>query len=170
MWAWSELFSQSPLCVSRGLQRDVVNLSWPIAPSYMSPNAVGGGSCGVSANEYSYVHHVTWRQNKLWRSNSIFNLCVYLWWWQNMNDDSFRFDEDHLAIYIAIHKGKWDCVVGGPPKVSLRSSSRYPRFFTQKFDIFRKTPSVLSNGLRIVWSKLLVYMFHRRFFLFRNLK
>jgi hypothetical protein len=35
----------------------------------------GGGSCGVSANELSYVHHVTRRPNKLWKSNSIFNLC-----------------------------------------------------------------------------------------------
>jgi hypothetical protein len=37
----------------RGLQRDVVYLVWPIASSYMSPNAGGGGSCGVSASEYS---------------------------------------------------------------------------------------------------------------------
>ncbi len=57
-----------------GLQRDVVYLGWPIAPSYMSPNAGVGGSCGVSANEYSST-------NKLWRS--IFNLwycgLVSLW-------------------------------------------------------------------------------------------
>ncbi len=39
----------------RGSQRDVVYLCWPIAPSYMSPNA-GGGGCGVSANEYSCAH------------------------------------------------------------------------------------------------------------------
>ncbi len=32
---------QSSSC--RGLQRDVVYLDWPIAPSYMSPNAGGGG-------------------------------------------------------------------------------------------------------------------------------
>ncbi len=30
-----------------------------------------GGSSGVSANEYSCAHHVTWSPNKLWRSNSI---------------------------------------------------------------------------------------------------
>jgi hypothetical protein len=24
------------------------------------------------------THHVTWSSNKLWRSNSIFNLCFYL--------------------------------------------------------------------------------------------
>ncbi len=37
----------------------------------------GGGSCGVSANEYSCAHHVTWSTNKHWRSTSIFNLCFY---------------------------------------------------------------------------------------------
>jgi hypothetical protein len=31
--------------------------------------AGGGGSCGVSANEYTCAHHVTWSPNKLWRSN-----------------------------------------------------------------------------------------------------
>ncbi len=40
-----------------------------------SPYAVGGGSCEVSANEYSCAHNVTWSRNKLWRSTSIFNLC-----------------------------------------------------------------------------------------------
>ncbi len=38
----------------------------------------GGWSCGVSANEYSCAHHVTWSANKLWRSTSIFNLCLWL--------------------------------------------------------------------------------------------
>ncbi len=37
-----------------------------------------GGTCGVSANDYSCAHHVTWSPNKLWRSNSIFNLWYYL--------------------------------------------------------------------------------------------
>ncbi len=38
----------------RGLQRDVIYLCWPIAPSYMSPNGGRGELrfCGVSANEY----------------------------------------------------------------------------------------------------------------------
>ncbi len=39
---------------------------------------VEGRSCGVSANEYSCTHHVTWSPNKLWRSTSIFNLCSLL--------------------------------------------------------------------------------------------
>jgi hypothetical protein len=33
------------------------------------------GGMGVSANEYSYSHHVTLNPNKLWRSTSMFNLC-----------------------------------------------------------------------------------------------
>jgi hypothetical protein len=52
----------------RGLQRDVVYLGWPIAPSQMSPNA--GGVRGLS----QWVQVGTWSPNKLWRSNSIFNL------------------------------------------------------------------------------------------------
>ncbi len=35
-----------------------------------------GVGCGVSSNDYSCEHHVTWSPNKLWRSTSIFNL----WW------------------------------------------------------------------------------------------
>jgi hypothetical protein len=62
--------SELPWITRRGLQRDVVYLGWPIAPLYMSPNKGGGGSCGVSANETA-VHR---SPNKLWRSNSIFNL------------------------------------------------------------------------------------------------
>jgi hypothetical protein len=33
------------------------------------------GSCGVSANEYSCAHHVTWSPNKLWRSTPYLTLC-----------------------------------------------------------------------------------------------
>jgi hypothetical protein len=35
---------------------DVFYLGWPIAPSYISPNAGGGLRCLVSANEYSCAH------------------------------------------------------------------------------------------------------------------
>ena len=34
-WGWQ--------CMRQGLQRDVVYLGWPIAPSYLSPNVGGGG-------------------------------------------------------------------------------------------------------------------------------
>ncbi len=67
-----------PRLLRRGLQKDVVYLCWPIAPSYMRPNAGGLGGFGVSANEYSCVHHVTLSLNKLWRSTSIFNLWCYV--------------------------------------------------------------------------------------------
>jgi hypothetical protein len=58
--------------VFRGLQGDVVYLSWPIVPLSTS----GEGGCGVSANENSCAHHVTWSPSKLWRSNSKFNLWL----------------------------------------------------------------------------------------------
>ncbi len=48
-------------------------LSWPIAPLIYEPKCGAGGG-GVSANENSCVHHVTWSPNKLRRSNYIFNL------------------------------------------------------------------------------------------------
>jgi hypothetical protein len=38
-----------------------------------------GINCGVSANEYSCAHHVTWIPNKLWRYTFIFNLWFILW-------------------------------------------------------------------------------------------
>ncbi len=46
------------------------------APRFMSPNAEEEGGCGVSANENSCAHHVTWSPNKLCRSTSIFNLWL----------------------------------------------------------------------------------------------
>ncbi len=61
-WSYRSLdllvFVPLPAClcvILRGSQRDVVYLSWPIAPSYeyMSPNAGARGGCGASANEYS---------------------------------------------------------------------------------------------------------------------
>jgi hypothetical protein len=57
---------------SRGSQRDVVCLSWRIAPSYMSPNVGWGG--GVLRGLSHRVQMCTWSSNKLSRSNSIFNL------------------------------------------------------------------------------------------------
>jgi hypothetical protein len=47
-----------------------------IAPSLGAQMWGEEGSCGVSADEYSCAHHVTWSPNKLWRSTSIFNLCI----------------------------------------------------------------------------------------------
>ncbi len=63
----------------RGLQTDVVYLGWPIAPSYMSPNAGEGG--GELRSLSQWVQLCTWSPNKLWRSNSIFNLWFMKIFW-----------------------------------------------------------------------------------------
>jgi hypothetical protein len=63
----------------QGGYKNVVYLGWPTALLvFESKFGVmgGGGGCGVSANEYSCAHQVTWSPNKLWRSISIFNLCL----------------------------------------------------------------------------------------------
>jgi hypothetical protein len=56
----------------KGLQRDVIYLGWPIAPSYMSPMRGEGGMMGLS----QWVQLHKWSPKKLWRSNSIFNIWV----------------------------------------------------------------------------------------------
>ncbi len=60
----------------RGLQGDVVYLSWPIAPSYTSLNTGEGAELRGLSQWEQLCTYVTWRPNKLWRSNSIFNLWV----------------------------------------------------------------------------------------------
>ncbi len=61
----------------RGLQRDVVYLG-PIEPSYTYEPICGGGELqGLS----QWVQLYTWSPNKLWRSNSIFNLWKNPWRW-----------------------------------------------------------------------------------------
>jgi hypothetical protein len=69
-WTWQRKTCWCTFDFPRGLHRDVVYLCWPIAPSYMSPNAGGGGVAG-SQPMSAAVHR---SQNKLWRSNYIFNL------------------------------------------------------------------------------------------------
>ncbi len=64
---WLEERGPNNLDQLKVLQRDVVYLGWPIAPSYMSPNAGRGGELRGS-------QLCTWSPNKFWRSNSIFNL------------------------------------------------------------------------------------------------
>ncbi len=59
----------------RGLQRDVVYLGWPLAASHMIQKAGGGEELqGLSQPMSAAVQR---RPNKLWRSNSIFNLWSY---------------------------------------------------------------------------------------------
>jgi hypothetical protein len=66
-----------PTPVCRGSQRDVVYLGWSIGPSYIIPNASGRGEVAGS-QPMSTADTGTWSQNKLWRSNSIFNLWLYV--------------------------------------------------------------------------------------------
>ncbi len=54
------------------VQRDVVYLGWPIAPSYMSSNTRGGGELRSLRQLVQLSVHRS--PNKLWRSTSIFNL------------------------------------------------------------------------------------------------
>ncbi len=52
-------------------------LSWLTNSALLNESKCGGiwgRGYGVQANEYSCVHHVTWSPNRLWRSNSLFNL------------------------------------------------------------------------------------------------
>ncbi len=58
----------------QGSQRDVAYLGWPIAPSYMSHNAGGGGGEGRMRGLSQWVQLCIWSLNRLWRFNSIFNL------------------------------------------------------------------------------------------------
>ncbi len=61
----------------RGLQRDVVYLCWPIAPSYMSPNA--GGSWGELRGLSQWVQlytgaQINFRDLTSWRHRCLFHL------------------------------------------------------------------------------------------------
>jgi hypothetical protein len=75
----------------------------------------GGGSCGVSANEYSCAHHVTWY--KLWRSTSIFNPYLHVnlmqcWSVERGVRDPVRADERHEAdaLLHPLHRGDFRLV------------------------------------------------------------
>ncbi len=48
-----------------GLQRDVVNLYWPIAPSFTSPSAGGMGGGVARSQPMSTAGHVTWHKAQI---------------------------------------------------------------------------------------------------------
>ncbi len=60
--------------ISRGSQRDVVYLVWPIGAIVYEPKCGGKGGVAGPQPMSTAVHR---SPNKLWRSNSIFNLWVY---------------------------------------------------------------------------------------------
>ncbi len=65
-------FLSPPNPRNSGSQRAVVYLGWPIAPSYMSPNAEEGGWVRGLSQGVRYSSHRS--PNKLWRYNSVLNL------------------------------------------------------------------------------------------------
>ncbi len=81
---WKAFVLRLQVRPGQGLQRDVVYLGWPIAPSNMSPNA--GGARGF----IQWVRLCTWSTNKLGRSNSIFNLWSRVFCC-NVEDCTFTF-------------------------------------------------------------------------------
>ncbi len=71
-----------------GSQRDVVYLSWPIAPSYLNPNAGGGGLRGLS----KWVQLCTW--------SPMGDLAPYLTYCLNYKD---------MSIEKIIYRVRWIC-------------------------------------------------------------
>jgi hypothetical protein len=87
---------------TRGLQRDVVYLGWPIAPSYMSTDAREGGVVG-SQPISTAVHR---SPNKLWRSNSIFNLWLLAPWVYSLRAEKVS-NWNLLYCVLLWNKKKW---------------------------------------------------------------
>ncbi len=83
----------SRIAIAGGLQRDVIYLGWPIAPSYMSP--MGGGGVAESQPMSTAVRG---RSTKLWRSNSIFDLWAIV----STNDT-----ETIYCLYLGPHPPSW---------------------------------------------------------------
>jgi hypothetical protein len=103
--------------VIRGLQRDVVYRGWPIAPSYMSPNAGGVGGVAGFQPMSTAVHR---SPNKLWRSNSIFNLWLCCRKLATLEADANRGNERADG---AEKKIRWQNIF----------TERHPRFFISYF-------------------------------------
>ncbi len=75
------LFTPDQTPEIRGSQRDVVYLGWPIAPSYMSPNAGGGGELRGLRQ---------WEQLCTWSPKNFGDLTPYLTYARN-----------HITVYCA---------------------------------------------------------------------
>ncbi len=93
-------------------QMSSILAGWPIAPSYMSPNA--GGGRGELRGLSQWVQLWTWSPNKLRRSNSAFNLCLvknvqtvgyllYKRWWYIF----FLLCGEIFYLFLGTHILKW---------------------------------------------------------------
>jgi hypothetical protein len=109
-----------------GLQRDVVYIGWPIAPSYMSPTAGEGEgrSCVVSANVYSH------RINMEVDLQSLFGLhvmwCAQLYslaeWDPATPTPPLHLDSNTKALLVSEDSPTKDCAVSAPEQdMMLRS-------------------------------------------------
>ncbi len=104
-----------------GSQRDVVYLGWPIAPSYMSPNAEGWGVGAAGSQPMS-----TACTNKLWISDSVTPYLTYTIWYgdwhtftlgnPSVNDAAYRYffrfslwalkQSEHLLFRVSLFPAK----------------------------------------------------------------
>jgi hypothetical protein len=98
----------------------------------------GGGGLRVSANEYSCAHHVTLSPNKLWRSNSIFNLWVH-----PMHPPPSPMGE-HVEMAIVHERKSVSTYVGGGGRVgpkeddSKKGAGLFQDYIPSTPDLYRK--------------------------------
>jgi hypothetical protein len=125
-----------------GLQKDVY-LGWPIAPSYMSPNAGEGGA--EDAGYQSMSTAVQRSPNKLWRSNSIFNL------WLRLREMNGSVEWVREIIILGRYWVYWVYNVVAEPGCSSRFSNK--NFFQSGSRISDATTTKRRRG-----KKLVVYL------------
>jgi hypothetical protein len=93
-------------------------LGWRIASSYMNPNAWEGGVVAGSQSQYS-CSQCTWSQNKLWRSNCIFNLwCTVAHRGNYFHPDSYSVLPSDTHEGLSLTKG-WSEVLSIAPVVQI---------------------------------------------------
>ncbi len=119
-------------------------VGWPIAPSYMSPNAGGG----VSANEYS-CHR---SPNKLWRSISIFNLCFLQT--RKVEDPRFNTNRMGLSLYVYI----W-CIRASSRRMRMGHQRREWRRYSAKWTKTRWPSQVFLDQTRTTFKDVLHTIF-----------
>ena len=115
---------------ARGLQRDVVYLGWPIAPSSISPKGGWRGGCAGSQPMSTAVHR---SPNKLWRSNSIYNLWFTLLTSPELPDVIHENPRDESNCSSCWHHSQLfqSLLVRRHPKISKNRPPEQKYFFLQ---------------------------------------
>jgi hypothetical protein len=107
----------------------------------------GRGRCRVSADEYSCAHHVTWSPNKLWSSNSIFNLWDNVLKSKYLNPGLWQVNlERHLLPHENV--GVASLLEQGLQHVQLRTGKGRP--FSSLFPVQRGKNSASGTGFQHV--------------------